>query len=212
MHTQLSGTCTFVTGSVHAASHAHANVEEVEAITLGRTGDHRAFAWIVDRYKHMVHTTCFRILRNQEGSEEATQDTFVKAYQNIGSYQGGSKFSTWLFSIAYRTAISQLRKRRVGSSSIDDLAAADEPSQEASGMTETGDRTTALNKALAKLPAEDAAIVSFFYLDEMSVEEIVTVTGLGASNVKVKLHRSRKRLLEILQDDLKEEAWTLVED
>ena len=187
-------------------------VNEAQAIALARNGDHGAFAWLISTYKHMVHTACYRILRHREEAEEATQDSFVKAYQNLGSYKGGSKFSTWLFSIAYRTAISQLRKRRDGISTLDDLSAGQEPSEGASAAVETSDRTAALNKALARLPAEDAAIVSFFYLEEMSVEEIVTVTGLGASNVKVKLHRSRKRLLEILQDELKEEAWTLIAD
>ena len=157
----------------------------------------------------MVHTASYRILRHREEAEEATQDTFVKAYQNLGCYQGGSKFSTWLFSIAYRTAISQLRKRREATASIDDLGAHEPTEREALGV-EAGDRTAALTKALAQLPEEDAAIVSFYYLEEMSVEEIVTVTGLGASNVKVKLHRCRKRLLEILQHELKEEAWTLI--
>lgn len=187
-------------------------MNEAQAIALATSGDHGAFAWLIGEYKHMVHTACYRILRHREEAEEATQDTFVKAYQNLGSYQGGSKFSTWLFSIAYRTAISQGRKRRDGSSSIDELGAGQEPSEGASATVEASDRTLALNKALARLPAEDAAIVSFFYLEEMSVEEIVTVTGLGASNVKVKLHRSRKRLLEILQEELKEEAWTLIAD
>ncbi|MBK8499523.1 MAG: sigma-70 family RNA polymerase sigma factor [Flavobacteriales bacterium] len=187
-------------------------MNEAQAIALATSGDHGAYAWLVGKYKHMVHTACYRILRHREEAEEATQDSFVKAYQNLGSYQGGSKFSTWLFSIAYRTAISQLRKRRDGISTIDELSTGQEPSEAASATVEINDRTVALNKALGRLPAEDAAIVSFFYLEEMSVEEIVTVTGLGASNVKVKLHRSRKRLLEILQDELKEEAWTLIAD
>lgn len=187
-------------------------MNEAQAIALARSGDHGAFAWLIDTYKHMVHTACYRILRHREEAEEATQDSFVKAYQNLGSYQGGSKFSTWLFSIAYRTAISQLRKQRDSISTLDDLPPSQEPSEGTSAAVETSDRTAALNKALARLPAEDAAIVSFYYLEEMSVEEIVTVTGLGASNVKVKLHRSRKRLLEILQNELKEEAWTLIAD
>lgn len=186
-------------------------MNEHEAIALAARGDHNAFAWIIGEYKHMVHTASYRILRHREEAEEATQDTFVKAYQNLGNYQGVSKFSTWLFSIAYRTAISQLRKRREATGSIDDLGA-HEPTEGETLSVEAGDRTAALTKALAQLPEEDAAIVSFYYLEEMSVEEIVTVTGLGASNVKVKLHRCRKRLLEILQHELKEEAWTLIAD
>ncbi|MEO8590926.1 MAG: sigma-70 region 4 domain-containing protein, partial [Flavobacteriales bacterium] len=67
-------------------------------------------------------------------------------------------------------------------------------------------------KALASLSAEDASILSFFYLEELSVEEIVTVTGLSASNVKVKLHRGRKKLLDELNGELKGEAHALLLD
>jgi RNA polymerase sigma factor (sigma-70 family) len=186
-------------------------VNEHDAIALAARGDHSAFAWIIGEYKHMVYTASYRVLRHREEAEEVTQDTFVKAYQSLAGYQGGSKFSTWLFSIAYRTAISQLRKRREGTTSIDDLGA-HEPVERVARTAEDNDRSVVLAKALARLPGEDAAIVSFYYLEEMSVDEIVTVTGLGASNVKVKLHRCRKRLLEILQHELKEEAWTLIAD
>lgn len=186
-------------------------MNETRAIALAAKGDHHAFAWLVGEYKHMVYTASSRILRDEQEAEEATQDTFVKAYQNLGGYQGGSKFSTWLFSIAYRTAISQLRKRKNQSSSLEDLGRA-EPSVASTDGMEHSDRRAALTRALAQLPAEDAAIVNFYYLEDLSVEEIVTATGLGTSNVKVKLHRSRKRLMELLQNDLKEEAWTLIEN
>lgn len=202
---------TFVTAKRARASHRRYPVNEAQAIALSASGDQRAFAWIIGQYKHMVYTACYRILRRKEDAEEATQDTFVKAYQNLAGYQGGSKFSTWLFSIAYRTAISQLRKRREAHTAVEDLGAL-EPAVRETLLAEGSDRTAALTRALAQLPNEDAAIVSFYYLEEMSVDEIVTVTGLGASNVKVKLHRCRKRLLEILQHELKEEAWTLIAD
>jgi RNA polymerase sigma-70 factor (ECF subfamily) len=71
------------------------------------------------------------------------------------------------------------------------------------------ERRSVLERALATLAPEDAAIMTMHYLDELSVAEIVTVTGIGASNVKVKLHRNRKRMLEALQRDLKDELWTL---
>ena len=182
-------------------------MNEEQAIASARRGDQRAFAWIIGRYKHMVYTAVHRILRNREEAEEAAQDTFVKAYQNLNGYEGGSKLSTWLFSIAYRTAISQLRKRRT-TTDLDGLGS-DEPAAWDRSGSEVMDRKTALERSLAQLPPDDAGVISFFYLEEMSVEEIVTVTGLSASNVKVKLHRSRKRLMELLQEQLKDEVWTL---
>ncbi len=159
----------------------------------------------------MTYTVAMRVLRHREEAEEATQDAFVKAYQNLAGYQGGSKFSTWLFSITYRTAISKLRARRSATSDLDGV-----PETFASTVdgdrVQAGDRRAALELALSRLSPEDATVVSLFYLHEQNVEEIVTATGLSASNVKVKLHRSRKKLFEILNQHLKEEVWELQEE
>ena len=178
-------------------------------------GDSRAYAEVVRTYQHMVYTVCHRVLRNSEDAEEATQDSFVKAYQNLHSFGGTAKFSTWLYSIAYRTAISHDRSRKAASRRTDDRAAEDLLQHPASPRDTSVDRNDIkqhLDLALATLDPEDAAIVSFYYLEEMSVEEIVTVTGLGASNVKVKLFRSRKKLSDALQRSLGPEAATLLLD
>ncbi len=197
-----------------AASHAGTcDVTEPEAIEAARSGERTALAWLMGRYKHMVHTVAFRVLRQREDAEEVAQDAFVKAFRSLEGYQGGGKFSTWLYSIAYRTAISKLRSRRRNITTVDDLSVFDD--REAVMPRSDGeahDRRALLEFALAQLDPEDAAVVTLYYLHELNVEEIVTVTGLGASNVKVKLHRSRKRLQEILQRHMKEEVWTLQVD
>ena len=179
---------------------------------LARTlaGDTRAYAEVVRTFQHMVYTVCHRVLRNAEDAEEATQDTFVKAYQNLAGFSGEATFSTWLYSIAFRTAISHGRKRRKEGMSVEDLV--QHPPAENDKRVEQGDVKYHLDKALAALSEEDASVLSFFYLEEMSVEEIVTVTGLSASNVKVKLHRGRKKLLDILNSELKGEAHALLLD
>ena len=91
------------------------HMHEEELIAAARQGDQQAYARLMRSYKHMVYTVCMRVLRNREEAEEATQDSFVKAFRNLGAYQGGARFSTWLYSIAYRTALSALRTRRPGS-------------------------------------------------------------------------------------------------
>jgi RNA polymerase sigma factor (sigma-70 family) len=171
-------------------------------------GDSRAYAELVRHYQRMVYTVCYRVLRNTEDAEEATQDSFVKAYQHLAGFGGNAKFSTWLYSIAYRTAISQGRKRRNEETSVDEL-----PHQPASAPDTTGHRNELrqlLDSALARLDPEDASILSFYHLEELSVEEIVTITGLGASNVKVRLHRARKKLLDVIQATHGPEAQRLI--
>ncbi|MCB0770769.1 MAG: sigma-70 family RNA polymerase sigma factor [Flavobacteriales bacterium] len=156
----------------------------------------------------MVHTVTSRVMRNAMDAEEVTQDVFVKAFQRLQEFEGTGKFSTWLYSIAYRTAISAIRGRKDPGASLDELKeSGTEPYAEHDASL--ADRRKILEHALATLAPEDAAILTMFHLEEMSVEEIVTVTGLGASNVKVRLHRGRKKLHEILRLQLKDELWTM---
>ncbi len=185
-------------------------MDHAPLITRILQGDSQAYAQLVRTYQHMVYTVCHRVLRNTEDAEEATQDAFVKAYQHLAGFSGTAKFSTWLYSIAYRTAISHGRKRRQETLSVDDLA--HHPGTVQENATHQADLRHHLDRALATLSAEDASILNFFYLEEMSVDEIVTVTGLGASNVKVKLHRGRKKLLDVLNTELRGEARTLLLD
>ncbi|MCC6577854.1 MAG: sigma-70 family RNA polymerase sigma factor [Flavobacteriales bacterium] len=204
--------CTFVTTKPGVPSHpSTAPVHEEQLIEAARRGDQQAFARLMGTYKHMVFTVCSRVLRNREEAEEATQDSFVKAYRNLGGYSGGSRFSTWLYSIAYRTALSALRARRGGSVNLDEV-----PEQVvAAPMTGAGkdqDLRLVVEGMLARLPAGDAALLTLFYLQDRTVEEIVTITGLSVSNVKVKLHRARQRMLEQMQGHWKQEAWTLIND
>lgn len=183
---------------------------ESEAITRCLQRDAQAFGWVVRQHKHMIHTVSLRVLRHREDAEESTQDTFVKAFQNFSAFQGGSKLSTWLYSIAYRTAVSKLRGRK------NREVVAEEHSRAAIGAVdldrnEAADRSRALDMALSALPEEDATVITLFYLHEQSIEEIVTITGLTAWNVKVKLHRSRKRMHTTLELLLKDELWTIME-
>ena len=173
-------------------------------------GDSRAYAELVRHYQRMVYTVCFRVLRNAQDAEEATQDSFVKAYQHLAGFGGNAKFSTWLYSIAYRTAISHGRKRRDDEGSVDELP--HHPAADPDTSSQRSEVRQVLDHALAQLDPEDASILSFFHLEELSVEEIVTITGLGASNVKVRLYRARKKLLDVIQATYGTEAQRLILD
>lgn len=183
-------------------------VDHAPLIARILVGDSRAYEELVRQYQHMVYTVCHRVLRNTEDAEEATQDSFVKAYQHLRGFTGASKFSTWLFSIAHRTAISHGRRRRTDGETVDELT--QHPAAEGGSGSSHGELRRQLDLALNLLPADDASILSYFYLEDLSVEEIVTVTGLGASNVKVKLHRARKKLAEVMERQLGPEARALL--
>jgi RNA polymerase sigma factor (sigma-70 family) len=160
-------------------------------------GDVPGYAVLVDRHKDMAYTIAFRILGKREDSEEVVQDAFVKAFQNLSSFRQDAKFSTWLYRIVYNTAISRKRIKSPEFRSIEDTPYADkgiEPDEDSEK-----EQGRILEQALKKLPEEERTILTLFYLEESSVEEIHTITGLSKANIKIKLFRSRKKLQEIVK-------------
>jgi len=175
-----------------------------------KEGDPGSYAMLVDKYKRMAFHVAMQLMGNREDAEEVAQDAFLKAYQGLNNYKGDSKFSTWIYRIIYNTAISRLRKKKLDITSIDDNFSASiniKSTQSALQNLRSLERKKYLNEALEQIRGEDSLLLSLFYLEENTVDEITTITGLSASNVKVKLHRARKKLygkLEIiLQGEMK---------
>lgn len=161
-------------------------------------GNTAAFSALVDKYKDWVFTIVFRILRNREEAEETAQDVFLKVYRSLNKYRGKSKFSTWLFSIAYNTAISKSRKRKLKTADLEEELienyTEDAISEDLSEYT-LEEQQRLIDRALEKLNDEDNLMIRLFYKNDNSIEEIAEIMGLGRSNVKVRLHRIRKKLL-----------------
>src|ERR1700760_2650842 len=93
-----------------------------DAELIGQTlaGSQSAYAELVKRHQRFVFTLALRFAKTREDAEEIAQDCFIKAYRSLDSFQGQSKFSTWLYSIVYTTSMTFLRKKRVDTDSIDD--------------------------------------------------------------------------------------------
>jgi RNA polymerase sigma factor (sigma-70 family) len=85
-----------------------------------KNGDTASYSFLLNKYKNMAYTIAVKITGNAEEAEDATQEAFIKAYQAIHSFKGSSKFSTWLYTIVYRTAILMIKDKRIKTSSIDD--------------------------------------------------------------------------------------------
>ncbi|NWJ52709.1 MAG: sigma-70 family RNA polymerase sigma factor [Bacteroidetes bacterium] len=166
------------------------------------TGNVRAYAILVEKHKEMVFSIALKILHNREDAEEIAQDVFVKAYQSLANFKNEAKFSTWLYRIVYNTAISKVRRKKVELSPLDDATInnySDDTSENQFLLSDDPDRFELLQKALKSLPEDENVIVSLFYQNDSSIEDISSVTGLTVANVKVKLHRIRKKLYTEMQ-------------
>jgi RNA polymerase sigma factor (sigma-70 family) len=182
----------------------------IEAV---KNGNVQAFSFLVDKYQKMVYLLALKLMKKPEEAEEMAQDTFVKAFQKLDSYEGKSKFSTWLYSITYNGCISELRKRRIEFKSIEDRQISEQDEQKMYDYyreTKKEDQEKYLNLALEKLPEDDQILVTLYYYESQSMDEISMITGLTVSNIKVKIHRARKKMYELLHEMLKEEVYSLL--
>ncbi|BBE15911.1 RNA polymerase ECF-type sigma factor [Aquipluma nitroreducens] len=187
--------------------------DDIYYIEAVRKGNVQAFSFLVEKYQKLVYTLALKLLKKPEEAEEMAQDTFIKAFQKLDSYEGKSKFSTWLYSITYNACISELRKRRIEFKSLDDRQISDQDEQKMHDYyreTRKEDQEKYLNLALAKLPEDDQVLVTLYYYESQSMDEISQITGLTVSNIKVKIHRARKRMYILLHEMLKEEVYSLM--
>ena len=164
-----------------------------------KAGDIRAFSAIVENYRKMVFTIVLKIVDNREDAEDITQEVFVKAFKSLGQFREESGFSTWLYRIAYNTTLSELRKRKWTYVSINEnLNADNEPVDDGEALDWTDIKLQHLDEALKKLLPDEIFLITLYYFEEQSMEAISKISNLSVANVKVKLHRIRKKLaLEI---------------
>lgn len=171
-------------------------------------GDSNAFSVLVDRYKDLVFTLSLKMLKNREEAEEVAQDTFIKVFKSLSKFKGDSKFSTWIYKVTYNSCLDRLKKNKKEQLKV----AIDEYTEHQvktidnalENMVEE-ERQQAIKACLELLPPDDSFLLTLYYFEGQSLDEIAKVVGLTANNVKVKLFRSRKKLTSILKANLEPE-------
>jgi RNA polymerase sigma factor (sigma-70 family) len=187
------------------------NVDDQHYIHLVREGDTNAFAVLVNRYKDMVFTLSLKMLKDREEAEEIAQDTFLKIYKSLSKFNGESKFSTWIYKVAFNTCLDRLKKNK----RLQPVAGMDAfTGQEVISLMnvldsiEERERKQMIQDCLHGLPGEDSFLLTLYYFEEQSVEEIAKIIGINPNNVKIRLYRSRKKLAALLKDRLEPENIT----
>jgi RNA polymerase sigma factor (sigma-70 family) len=171
----------------------------IEQVLAGKSS---AYSYIVDIHKDKAFNLAFRICGNREEAEEVAQDSFLKAYRSLKGFKMKSSFATWLYRIVYNTAISHVRIKKKGILSLEDFPADATDfigSNSSEEEAEKQYRNSLINFALQKITDEERGLISLYYLEEMSAEEISDITGISKSNLKVKLFRARQKMMEILE-------------
>jgi len=175
---------------------------EQDWLEQARKGDDDAFTRLVETYQNPVYNLCYRMLGEGTAAEDAAQETFWRAYQNLKRYDPERSFITWLLSIAAHYCIDQQRKRRLPLLELDEFPDLDlmdnsipNPEKELGHNQEK----EALHLLINELNPQDRATVILKYWYDCSEEEISKMLSLTVSAVKSRLHRSRRQMAEMLQ-------------
>jgi RNA polymerase sigma-70 factor (ECF subfamily) len=167
-----------------------------EAILVDQilSGQKELFRLLIGRYQRQVHAMGTGFFRNAEDAADFTQEVFIKAYRNLGSFGGRSRFSTWLYRIAYNTAVNGINRRREYQSLAEDPPTEEGPEQQVLRRA----AQQAVKDAVAELPEKYRICVDLFFFYDRSVREIGEITGLPENTVKSHVFRAKKLLREKL--------------
>jgi RNA polymerase sigma-70 factor (ECF subfamily) len=194
-------------------SEAPAPEEESELVRRARRGDLQAYDDLVKRYQERIYATIYHMTSNHEDANDLAQDSFIKAFQALKSFKGGSTFYTWLYRIAVNKTINFLKQRKnrthMSLNDIDfnaehdtDLIAliSDNTPRRAAGLTELQKK---LNEALLKLSEPHRLVVVLHDVQGQSHEEIAEVMNCNIGTVRSRLFYARQQMQAELADYLK---------
>lgn len=171
-------------------------------------GRSAAYGVLVRRYQDRLYNTVYRLLDHPEDAQDVVQESFIAAYQSLGSFKGDSLFFTWLYRIAMNAAISLKRKKKatvsLDSGSKHDLAInpldQSQDNQPGDAM-ERREEELRLQAALSRLSPEHRAVIVLKDIEDLRYEDIADALGVPIGTVRSRLHRARLELREILEKD-----------
>jgi RNA polymerase sigma-70 factor (ECF subfamily) len=207
-------TMTMAESAETTAPEPPAPVEELQLVTRARQGDLKAYDELVQRYQQRIYATIYHMTSNHEDANDLAQESFIKAFQALKSFKGGSSFYTWLYRIAVNKTINFLKQRKnrthMSLNDLDfnaehdpDLVAliSDQTPRRASGLKELQEK---LNEALLKLSEPHRLVVVLHDVQGQSHEEIAKIMDCNIGTVRSRLFYARQQLQSWLSDYLKQ--------
>jgi len=170
-------------------------------VLRARAGDDEAFTRLVEAYQNPVYNLAYRMLGSPTEAEDAAQETFVRVYARLSTYDPQRKFSSWLLSIASHYCVDRLRRRHGNTVSMEEIMSwrwlpDDKPKPEE--RTLAHEESATIQRLLSELPDQHRLVIILRYWQDMSYEEIAEVTGSTVSAVKSRLHRAREQMAQRL--------------
>lgn len=192
---------------------ARENAIDQELVAKAKKGDRQAFGRLVERYQQRVYALSYGIVRQREDAWDVAQEAFVKAYRNLGRFEGNSAFYTWLYRIAYNLSIDSLRDRaRRETVDIDENRRLEEalaksgkgPLEHPDEMAARRELSNVLQKAMRQLSDKHRAIIVLREIQGLSYEEMADVLGISKGTVMSRLFHARQNLQTLLAPYVKQ--------
>ena len=165
-------------------------------VLAARNGDERAFASLVRSVQRPVYGLCLRLLSNEAEASEVAQESFLRAYQNLGRYDAERPFDLWVMAIARNLCLDILRRRgRVSQESVDELREvlpSGAKSQEEDAIHKQ--ERLSLEQAMATLSADDREVLALYYVQRRTTKEIASLMGVAPGTIMARLFRAREKL------------------
>jgi RNA polymerase sigma-70 factor (ECF subfamily) len=174
-----------------------ANEHEIIAHCL--QGNRDGFALLVDRYKDMACNVAYRLVGDRDAAGDMAQESFIAAYSSLADFRQGAKFSSWLYRIVLNKCKDHLRARRetVGVDELREvLPCRQQTPEQALSSRQTSD---AVQRALNALPLDYREVVVLKHIEELEYQEIADILGISVNALKVRAHRGREMLKQLLQ-------------
>lgn len=169
---------------------------ESSILILAKKGDVEAFTELVNAHQNAVYNLCYRMLGDPYEAEDAAQETFLRAYKSMKSYDLSRSFSTWLLSIAAHYCIDQMRKKRLNITKLEETPYLEipDPGPNPEKSLTDNEQQARIRSMLSELSETDRAIVTMFYWYEFGYAEIAEALNLSTSAVKSRIHRARTQM------------------
>jgi len=170
---------------------------DAELVASSQTGDPVAFEELVRQHQRMIHSLTYRMTGSTADAEDLAQEVFLRAYEQLGSFRGSAKFSTWLYRIAMNTCLnwkqSEVRRYQLHAQAAEEMSA-----QRAGNEDAPGAHSNEVQAALLKLPAKQRAAIVLTIHDGLSHAEAAHILGCSETTVSWRVFAAKRKLKKLL--------------
>ena len=183
-----------------------------QLINMSVKGDTSAFGVLVERYQNKAYAISIKIVQNHDDTLDCVQDSFIKAFRSLSSFNFQSSFNTWLYRIVTNTSLDLLRKNKKYQSNIpiekplsgddddDDFIQIEDQKADVENIAESNETVKAVREAISQLSEDLKKVILLFEIEQFSLIEVSEILNIPVGTVKSRLFRAREKLAILLKD------------